>query len=168
MNMENVKHEFGHLWQSISEGWNRLRNSASTALTYFTSGERSKLPSRQEVDDQFYFPSHGWSMLNGDVFEDDKRLIVKLEVPGMEKEEIDIEVVGNQLVVQGEKSFKREDSDGHWHVLQCAYGNFRRVVPLPSQVLPEKAKATYKNGVLRVELPKSKLGRPKTLDIKIN
>lgn len=167
MVMETVKHEFGQIWQSVAEGWNRLRHSASSALTFFTAGKNSVLPSKEKVDDQFYFPSHGWSMLSGDVYEDDKRLVVKLEVPGLDKEEIEIEVVGDSLVVQGEKSFEQENSNGQWRIMQCAYGNFRRVIPLPSAVLPEKAMAKYKNGVLRVELPKAKPG-PKTLNIKVH
>lgn len=81
----------------------------------------------------------------------------------MEKEEIDIEVVGNRLIVQGEKSFKREDSDGHWHVLQCAYGNFRRAVPLPSQVIPEKAKAKYKKRCATGGIAKIQTGQIKDL-----
>jgi HSP20 family protein len=69
-------------------------------------------------------------------------------------DELDVEVQGDALVIRGEKRFEREDTEGRYRVLQCAYGTFRRVVPLPAAVLSDQAKAAYKNGVLRVELPK--------------
>ena len=167
MVLNEIKQEFNDIWHSVSDGWQRLMNSAKGALTHFSSDSHSNLPSKHEVDDEFYWPSHGWSMLGGDVFEDDKRLVVKLEVPGMSKNEINIEIVGDSLVVQGEKRFERENTDGRWRVLQCAYGKFRRVIPLPAQVVSEKAKADYKNGVLRVELPKSEPGELKKKTIKV-
>jgi hypothetical protein len=54
------------------------------------------------VDDDFYLPSHGWSMLGGDMFEDERRLVVRLEVPAMDKDEFDIEVLDDALAVCGE------------------------------------------------------------------
>jgi HSP20 family protein len=59
-------------------------------------------------------------MLGGDVFEDDKGLVVRLEVPGMEKSDFDIEVTDQKLVVRGEKRFERETTDGRYRFLQCA------------------------------------------------
>jgi HSP20 family protein len=70
-------------------------------------------------------------------------------------------------VVSGEKRFEREDSAGRYRVLQCAYGSFRRVVALPAPVLADKAKASYKNGVLRVELPKAESAKSHRLTIKV-
>jgi HSP20 family protein len=150
-----LKQGISTFWDSLAEGWQHLRQSASTALTGFKPGEQTNLPSRNEVDDAFYLPSVGWSMLGGDLFEDDKRLIVRLEVPGMDKNDLDIEVQGDALIVRGEKRFEREETEGRYRFLQCAYGSFRRVVPLPVDVLADKAKAAYKNGVLRIELPKA-------------
>jgi HSP20 family protein len=77
-------------------------------------------------------------------------------------------VVGDALVVRGEKRFEREESEGRWRVLQCAYGSFRRVVPLPAPVLADRAKASYRNGVLKIELPKAAPGKPQTLAIKVD
>ena len=107
-------------------------------------------------------------MLGGDVFEDDKRVVVRVEVPGMDKKDLDIEVQGDVLVVRGEKRFERESSEGRYRVLQCAYGSFRRVVPLPTPVLADKATAKYKDGVLRVELPKVNTGKPRKLTVKVD
>jgi HSP20 family protein len=168
MKLEEIKQGFTSLLDSVADGWQRLRQSAAGALVRFKPGEEANMPAKGEVDDDFYLPSHGWSMLGGDVFEDDTRLVVRLEVPGMEKEEFTVEVAGDALVVRGEKRFEREDTQGRWRVLQCAYGSFRRVVPLPATVLADRAKASYKNGVLKIELPKAAPGKPQTLTIKVD
>ena len=168
MKLEEIKQGFTSLLDSVADGWQRLRQSAAGALVRFKPGEGANMPAKGEVDDDFYLPSHGWSMLGGDVFEDDARLVVRLEVPGMEKEAFTVEVVGDALVVRGEKRFEREESEGRWRVLQCAYGSFRRVVPLPAPVLADRAKASYRNGVLKIELPKAAPGKPQTLAIKVD
>lgn len=167
MRLEEIKQGFSSLLDSVTEGWHRLQESASNAMTRFNPGEGTSLPAKADVDDQFYLPSLGWSMLGGDVFEDEGRVVVRLEVPGMDKAELAIEVQGEALVVEGEKRFERESTEGRYRVLQCAYGSFRRVVPLPAPVLADKAKAQYRNGVLKVELPKAQAGKPRKVTIKV-
>jgi HSP20 family protein len=167
MKLESLRESFGSLWDNLAEGRQHLTRSASGALTRFKPGDGANLPSASEIEDSFYLPTHGWAMLGGDVFEDEQRVVVRLEVPGMDKQDINLEVLDDTLVVSGEKRFERESSEGHWRVMQCAYGSFRRVVPLPAQVLSEQAKAAYKNGVLRVELPKATPGKPTSYTIKV-
>lgn len=167
MRLEEIKQGFSSLLDSVTEGWHRLQESASNAMTRFKPGEGTSLPAKADVDDQFYLPSLGWSMLGGDVFEDEGRVVVRLEVPGMDKAELAIEVQGEALVVEGEKRFERESTEGRYRVLQCAYGSFRRVVPLPAPVLADKAKSQYRNGVLKVELPKAQAGKPRKVTIKV-
>lgn len=168
MKIENLKENFGSLFGNIAEGWKHLRNSATNALTNFKPGNKTNLPTTGEIDDSFYMPSFGWSMLGGDVFEDDDRLVVRVEVPGIPKEDINIDVSERALVISGEKQFERESSQGRWRVMQCAYGNFRREVPLPVEVKTDNAHASYKNGVLRVELPKANPGKPKGVRVQVN
>lgn len=167
MKVNELKSGFGSLWDSMAEGWQRLRESAAQALTRFKPGTKSNLPARAEVDDATWLPSHGWSMLGGDVFEDERRLVVRLEIPGMAKEDFDIEVLDDALIVRGEKRFEREATEGRWRVLQCAYGSFSRTVPLPVAVRPGEARATYRDGVLRIELPKAEPGRPQRITLKV-
>ena len=138
MKMHDIKHSFGSLWDTVAEGWSRLRESAGSALTRFRPGETANLPPRGEIDDSAFLPSHGWAMLGGAVFEDARRVLVRLEVPGMDKKDFHIEVLGDTLTVRGEKRFEREATEGRWRVLQCAYGHFHRSVPLPT-VLPRPA-----------------------------
>ena len=167
--MEDWRQNVGSAWEAVAEGvadgWGRLRQRAAGALTRFRPGEKSNLPARNEVDDRL--PSLGWAMIGGDVFEDDQRVVVRLEAPGMEKTDFDLQVVGDTLVVRGEKRFERESTEGRWRVVQCAYGSFHRSVPLPAAVKPDQARATYRNGVLKVELPKLQPARPKALQIRV-
>ena len=168
MRLENIKQGFNSLWDSMAEGWQRLRQSAAGALIRFMPGEQSNLPGKSEVDDDFYLPSQGWALLGGDVFEDDARLVIRVEIPGMRKDEFRIEVIDDALVVSGEKHFDRESSEGRYRVLQCAYGSFRRIIPLPTRVLADQADARYADGVLRIELPKASPGRPRSHTINVN
>lgn len=167
MALEGIRHGLSSFWDSVAEGWQHLRQSASTALTGFKPSAQTNLPVRNEVDDAFYLPAGSWAMVGGDVFEDDKRIVVRLEVPGMDKNDMDVEVQGDTLVVRGEKRFERENSEGRYRVLQCAYGSFRREVPLAVDVLADQAKASYKNGVLRVELPKAQTAQQRVRTVKV-
>ena len=167
MRMEEIRQGFNALWDSAAEGWQRLRQNAAGALTSFKPGAETRAPTKHEVDDAFYLPSLGWSMLGGDVFEDDRRVVVRLEIPGMEKEQLAIEVVDEALIVRGEKRFERETTGGRYRSLQCAYGSFRRVVPLPAAVLADEAEASYRNGVLKIVLPKAAPTRPGVTNIKV-
>lgn len=167
MKLDNVKESFGSFWDSVTEGWRHLRESAASALTAFKPGADSQVPSRSEVDDDFYLPMRGWSMLGGELFEDADRLVARLEVPGMEKEDLHIDVLGDVLVVSGEKRFQREGKEGRWRLMQCAYGRFRREIRLPVPVAVDRAQATYRNGVLRVELPKEARDAPRRRTIEV-
>lgn len=168
MRIEDIKQGLNSFWDSVSEGWQHLRHSASSALTGFKPGERTNLPAKTDVDDMFFMPSGSWSMLGGNLFEDDRRIVVQLEVPGLNKEDLDIEVQDGTLIVRGEKRFEREQSEGRYRVLQCAYGSFRRSVPLPAKVVSEQAQASYRNGVLRVELPKAESVPPRKVNVTVN
>lgn len=72
------------------------------------------------------------------------------------------------LVARGEKRFERESTEGRWRVQQCAYGSFLRTVPLPAAVKGEEARASYRNGVMKVELPKLAPSAPATTQITVD
>lgn len=167
MSMDSIRQGIGSIWESVTEGWERLRRSASDALTRYSPGDKTRLPAHDSIDDALYLPSHGWAMLGGDVYEDDDRIVVRIEAPGMEKDDFEIDAVGERLVIRGEKRFEHESTEGRWRILQCAYGSFHRNVTLPAPVRVEQAKASYRNGVLRIELPKAEPGKPRTLRIKV-
>lgn len=99
--------------------------------------------------------SSGWGVLACEVFDDDDRVVVRVEAPGMEKEDFDLQVIDDYLIVRGEKKMERERSEGGYHISECAYGSFERAVPLPDEVDTTKASASYRRGVLKIELPKA-------------
>jgi HSP20 family protein len=168
MKLDEIKHGLSSFWDSVSDGWQHLRESASSSLTRFKPGRQTDLPTQSQVDDRFYMPHVGWSMLGNDVFEDEKQIVVRLEIPGVSRDDIEVEVQDQSLVVFGEKRFEREETQGQYRVLQCAYGQFRRVVPLPSAVLSDQAKAVCKDGVLRVELPKVVPTKPRRQTVQVS
>jgi HSP20 family protein len=145
---------------SLAEGWERLRRSAAGTLTHFRPGAKTDLPPQQDLDDPA-MPGTGWALMGGDLFEDERRIVVRLEAPGLEKPDFDIRIVDDQtLQVRGDKRFEREHTDGRWRMVQCAYGSFQRTFALPAPVQADDAKATYRNGVLRIELRKRKAQAP--------
>jgi HSP20 family protein len=168
MSLDNLKDQFDSFWSGLSEGWRELWKTAANAITRFVPGEHTNLPATGDVDDDHFLPSRSWAMLGGEVFEDEKRLIVRLELPGMEKQDIDIEVDEDEVLVSGEKRFERESTEGRWRVMQCAYGRFRRSIPLPCSVQAGESKASYKNGVLRIELPKCEADKPRGHRVRID
>lgn len=142
----DIAHSLSHTWDSVSQGWQHLVNRAAHALTYF----------RSDGDNNPDVPaaSPKWGLLSADVFDDNDKLVVKLEAPGLNTQDIDINVIENMLTISGEKRFQREQTQGHYRVLECAYGRFSRTIPLEHAVDTESAKATYDKGILKIELKK--------------
>lgn len=138
-------------WDNIVEGWQSLRERAGRALTRFTPGRSEEVQTSQERITRL---SSRWGLLPAEIVETDDALIVRLEAPGMETEDFDVQVLGDALVIRGEKHARREESRGRYHVLECAYGRFERAIPLPLEVDDRRARARYRRGVLSVTLPK--------------
>ena len=95
-----------------------------------------------------------WGLLAAEVREDDENIVVRLEVPGMDERDFDIQVVGDGLLITGEKRYQREEKRGSYHIMERAYGRFQRLIPLPHPVREEEAKARYRKGVLEITLPR--------------
>jgi HSP20 family protein len=93
-----------------------------------------------------------WTPLN--VSETEKAFLVSLEVPGMDEKDINVQLMGNQLVISGEKKLELEKKDKDWRTIECQYGSFQRTVTLPSNVRGDQVDAVYKKGVLTLTIPK--------------
>lgn len=145
-------------WESLSQGWRHLINRAEKALTRFGSDDQqnSNIPVQ----------SPRWGLINADVYDDAEKVIVKLEVPGLEVKDLDISLIDNMITVTGEKRFQREETKGQYRVLECAYGRFSRSIPLGYEVDADTAIATYDKGILKVELKKQP--HQKRIHIKID
>jgi HSP20 family protein len=101
-----------------------------------------------------------------DVSETDKELIVKTEVPGMDKKDININLSDGILTITGEKKQEKEDKNESYHSVERRYGKFSRSMRLPFEVEVDKVDATYKDGVLKITLPKSEAAKPQKIEIK--
>lgn len=161
--LQSVRQGLGRTWETLAEGWHRLRETAGQALTRFMPLHKGGELERWE--DQFIARSPGWGLLAVEVHEDDEQLNVRLEVPGMDKDHFDIDVVDNVLVVRGEKRVQQEQRKGRMHIMECAYGAFERAIPLPVDVEGDRATATYRHGVLRVSLPKRHVARARRIPV---
>ena len=152
--------EINRAWESLAEGWRELLIHSSDALTHFThrkndepqtSARPGKLPR--------------WSLLAGELEETRMDVVVRVELPGLDKDDCHIIIEGNMLHLSGEKHFERETGDSMYHVTERAYGAFRRSIPLPCHVNIEQSHASFKNGVLTVRLPKEGHDNPKSIPV---
>src|SRR5574340_736812 len=137
---KNIGRELGRTWENLSEGWRELLSRSSDALTHFSPG---KSEARPESGALAAFPR--WSLLAGEVEETDKEIVVRVETPGMEKDDCRITIEGNMLHLSGEKRFARETCGSTYHVMERAYGAFQRTIPLPRNVDAGDRKSTRLN-----------------------
>ena len=108
----------------------------------------------------------GW-LPSLDVSETKNDIVVKAELPGMDPKDIDISLSDGSLVLKGEKKHEKEEKEENYHFVERSYGSFVRSVHLPAEVKHDKISASYKNGVLKVVLPKSEESKKKEIKIKV-
>ncbi|QHE75040.1 Hsp20/alpha crystallin family protein [Hydrogenophaga sp. PBL-H3] len=132
-----------HAWASLAEGWRDLRRRAGGALTRF---RHDAAPDNKA--------GAAWGLVFADLRVEDDRIIVRMELPGMNREDLQIDIDGDLLSVSGEKRIEQESGDGGYRLMQCAYGSFRRDVSLPHRVDAQHTQAHYRNGVLRIDMPR--------------
>ncbi len=102
-----------------------------------------------------------------DIEENNGNLMVRAEIPGMSKEDIKVAVKDNMLTISGERKRENESKDKTYYRVERCYGQFQRMIRLPAEVDADKVKATYKDGVLHVTLPKPESMKPKQIDVEI-
>jgi len=135
---ERMRRDMDRFWDSFLEGGQRRKTD--------DSGE--------------WFPSL-------DVAETKNDLVVKAEVPGMDAKNIGISISDGVLTIKGEKKEEREEKEADYHLVERSYGAFTRSIRLPAEVHGDKINATYKNGVLKITLPKSEEAKKKEIKIKV-
>jgi HSP20 family protein len=102
-----------------------------------------------------------------DVYEDEQKLVLKLEVPGIEEKDLDVRVENNTLTVKGERKLEKEEKEENFHRIERSYGSFYRSFTLLSTVNTEDVKASYNAGVLKLELAKKPEAQPKQIKINV-
>jgi HSP20 family protein len=100
-----------------------------------------------------------------DIFETENEVVIKAELPGMEAKDIEIKLENNVLMLRGDRRFEKETKNENYHRVERSYGNFARSFSLPAFVDDSKVHAEYKNGLLRVVLPKKEQARSKEIKI---
>jgi HSP20 family protein len=135
---DRIRKEMDRLWDSFLEG----------------------RPMRRAEEGREWLPSL-------DVSETKNDLVIKAELPGMDPKDIDISLGNGFLTIKGEKKQEKEEKDENYHLIERSYGSFTRSVRLPREVQSDKITASFKNGVLRVTLPKSEEAKKKEIKIKV-
>ncbi len=102
-----------------------------------------------------------------DIYDSKDNVMVKADIPGMKKDEIEVSVHGDTLIIKGEKKQEKEVKEKDYVRTERFYGSFNRAISLPAAVDASKVNATYKNGVLELVLPKKEESKPKQLKIDI-
>jgi HSP20 family protein len=131
---------------------------------------------RREMDDlwgRFYKeePFTPWSSQEGfqpsvDLKETDKAFELTADVPGMQPKDIQVSLTGDVLTIKGEKKSQREEKDGDYHLVERSFGSFQRSFRLPVSADNKKLEAKFKDGVLKITLPKSEKSQTKQIEVK--
>jgi HSP20 family protein len=107
-----------------------------------------------------------WSP-NVDVYETDNEIVVKADVPGVEPEDLEVTCTEDSLVIRGETRREEDREEGGWRRVERRYGRFERVIPLPPGTRPDDARASFRNGVLELRIPKTEEARQRARRIPI-
>ena len=145
--------ETSRAWQWLVNGWHALRDKAVSAVTYFTPQHEQEKTSLR------------WGVLATDITEQKKTIVVELELPGMNKDSLSVQVHNDHLVVSGERHASSTRHEGSLVVTERAFGSFQRAIPLPCEVTSQDTKAVFKNGVLSVTMPKDTSLQPRSIPI---
>jgi HSP20 family protein len=119
------------------------------------------------------FPGKGWEAPMSttawnpsvDIFENDNEVVVKAELPGMNAKDIEVKLENNVLMLKGERHFEKEAKEENYHRIEREYGTFSRSFSLPTAVNGDKVTADYKDGVLKIVLPKKEETKPRPIRI---
>lgn len=145
--------------QSLTEGWHELLSRSGGALTKFDVSTKSKEEAQARQD----FPR--WSLLAAETWETAQSVIIRMEMPGMRKEDINVSIHGNLLRIRGEKRSGGDYEGRLYRLTERAYGRFERTIAVPHGIDEQKAEVAYQDGVITVILPKTETTPPRQLTI---
>jgi HSP20 family protein len=121
-------------------------------------------------DDAFTRPINlrdgGWSAPAVDMYQTDEDVVVKAALPGFKTDEVQINVTGDVLTLRGERKHEEENKEKAWHIREQRWSSFERSVALPTAVVPDRAEASFENGILTITFPKAEEVKPKTISVK--
>jgi HSP20 family protein len=121
-------------------------------------------------DDAFMRPSSlassNWQAPAVDMYQTNDEIVIKVALPGIKAEEVQISVTGEVLTLKGEVKQDEETEEKTYHIREQRWGVFERTIMLPTDVVADKAKANFEDGILTISLPKAEEVRPKTITVK--
>src|SRR2546430_11813422 len=147
-------------WGSLTEGWREVLTRSSGALTQYVRA------AKQGGDEESNKTFPTWALLAGECWETAQSVIVRIELPGMRKEDIDISVSRGHLQIRGERRSCSEHEARYYHLMERAFGRFERSIPLPPNIDAGRAEVSYEDGLITVILPKTETTPPTQLSIK--
>lgn len=100
-----------------------------------------------------------------DIYETEGDIVVQAELPGMERKDIALQLENNVLMLRGERRFEKETKEENYHRIERSYGAFNRSFSIPASVDGEKIRADFKDGILKILLPKKEQAKPKQIKI---
>jgi HSP20 family protein len=103
-----------------------------------------------------------------DVYEDQNQIVLEADLPGLKPGEFELSIENNMLTLKGERRFEKKGEEGNYHRVERSYGSFTRSFTLPSTVDVNHVGADFKDGVLRVTLPRREETKPRQIQVKIN
>jgi len=154
---------------------NLIRWQRPDLATWPTFGRLTDL--RDEIDRLFETPMAALAqtsqLLSGwtpalDMFEDKDQLTVRVEIPGMKKEDIEVSLHEDNLSISGERKYEEKKEEAEVYRAERFFGRFQRTVSLPALVQSDKIKAQYKDGILTITLPKAEEAKPKHIDVNVS
>lgn len=145
--IRKVGQELSRSWDHLAEGWRELRQRSGDAITKF-------FPQKTEPDGEVPRGHPTWAVLAGEIADTGKDLVVRLEMPGINRDDCEVVLTRDSLRVVGEKRSDREMLGANFYVNERAYGRFQRNIALPVPVDSDRAHANFRNGVLTVKAPK--------------
>ena len=143
----------------------RLVKYERPGLAWPTFGRLANL--QDELDRLFESPMTGWAPAL-DVQEDADNFSIRVELPGLKREDIAVSLQDGALVISGERKSEKVEDGVEVHRQERYYGKFQRALTLPAPVAADKVKAQYKDGILTVTLPKTEEAKPKQIDVSVN
>jgi len=103
-----------------------------------------------------------------DICEDEHEYLIQAELPEVSREQVEVSVEDGTVSLTGSRTFRKEENDLRYHRVERAYGQFSRSFSLPKDADPDKVHADFKDGVLRIHLPKSEQAKPKRIEVKVD
>ncbi|MDQ8181962.1 Hsp20/alpha crystallin family protein [Pelagicoccus sp. SDUM812005] len=153
--------------ESLSELREEIGETVDRWISRLKPEQRKEAKDALAKEDPFWNPIRFGDGPRVEMEESEDAIKVVAELPGLAKEDFQVDLDDRYLTIRGEKSGRSERKEGHLHISECSYGSFTRVIPLPCEVDRDKAKAKYKHGELRLVLPKTESAKARRIEISV-